>query len=45
MNFKQAHQSKSNNNTATNKKYDGKKLKYRKKEPVFFSHYPSVNPV
>lgn len=35
MNFKQEHQSKSNNNTATNKKYDGKQLKYKDKGPIF----------
>lgn len=29
MNLKQVHQSKSNNNTVTNKKYDGKKLKHK----------------
>lgn len=31
MNFEQTHQSKSNNNTATNKKYDRKKLKHKDK--------------
>lgn len=35
MNFKQQHQSKSNNNTATNKTYDGKQLRYKDKGPIF----------